>query len=347
MVQNDNGSLFSLCVHSLCMAIEGYIRIKITGPWRAKIHLYLSLPTLRRFMFLSRECLSLVTSMKVEAMSMNLDDNTLTGHRKDAVTIRISRRIKTPYLSCFITHFDLQFLDLEDGGCFVAREVMEDKHKVVKVGANYSQETRYSAALRVFVQFTKWIKTEGLHITMSPTDAEIKRMHAIVPIGRKFSCCSLVINEYTQLEDDGYVVDHDFFDSEVAKYAPSMNIHGMTEITDEQLLLLQADTLFVAGPSITPHAINRIIWQWFEGKRKISQMFFDAIKDHAEETILMGFDSADFLNPDLLLDIVTEIAQWRVREASRPWVGLRNKDGLVIMVKIGRHSCNLVNLELN
>ncbi|KAK6752848.1 hypothetical protein RB195_003943 [Necator americanus] len=321
-------------------------------------------------MFLSRECLSLVTSMKVEAMSMNLDDNTLTGHRKDAVTIRISRRIKTPYLSCFITHFDLQFLDLEDGGCFVAREVMEDKHKVVKVGANYSQETRYSAALRVFVQFTKWIKTEGLHITMSPTDAEIKRMHAIVPIGRKFSCntfgietknpplvkfflqhlcpgCSLVINEYTQLEDDGYVVDHDFFDSEVAKYAPSMNIHGMTEITDEQLLLLQADTLFVAGPSITPHAINRIIWQWFEGKRKISQMFFDAIKDHAEETILMGFDSADFLNPDLLLDIVTEIAQWRVREASRPWVGLRNKDGLVIMVKIGRHSCNLVNLELN
>lgn len=42
---------------------------------------YLSLPTLRRFMFLSKDCLHVVSSMKIDAMSIHLDDNTFIGHR--------------------------------------------------------------------------------------------------------------------------------------------------------------------------------------------------------------------------------------------------------------------------
>ncbi|KAL6737512.1 hypothetical protein Aduo_011148 [Ancylostoma duodenale] len=330
---------------------------------------YLSLPTLRRFMFLSKDCLQVVSSMKIDAMSIHLDDNTFIGHRNDAVTVRVSRKIKTPYLSCFVTHFDLQFLSLENGGCFVAREVIEDRRKVIKVGTNYPHESRYAAALQAFAQFTKWVKATGLYVTMSPSDADVDRMHAIVPAARKFSCstfgietkspalvrffmqhlqpgCNLVVNEYTQLDDDRPILARDFFDSDVAKCACSMNIHGMTEITDEQLLKLRAKTLFVASHRITSQAVNQIIWQWYEGERRICQMFFDGTKDLSEEVILSGFELDDFCSPEELLEIVSEMSQWRVRELSRPWVGLRSKAGLVIMVKVGRHSCSLLNLDL-
>ncbi|VDM84122.1 unnamed protein product [Strongylus vulgaris] len=118
------------------------------------------------------------------------------------------------------------------------REVIEEKRKVLKVGITYPEETRYTAALRVFAQFTKWIKAESLCVTMSPTNAEVERMRDIIPKNQKFSCnifgvetknpslaklfmehlqpgCSLLMNEYTQLDGDESMLDHDFFDTDV------------------------------------------------------------------------------------------------------------------------------------
>ncbi|CAJ0603453.1 unnamed protein product [Cylicocyclus nassatus] len=329
---------------------------------------FLSLPTLRKFMFLSKECLNLVTNMRVDSMSMHLDDNTFIGDRKNTVTVRISRKIKTPYLSCFVTHYDLQFQDLDSGGCFVAREVIEDKRKVLKVGITYPEETKYTAALRVFAQFTKWIKAESLCVTMSPTDAEVNRMRDMIPETQKFSCsifgietqnpllvslfmehlqpgCSLLMNEYTQLDGNECLLNREFFDTDVAKCSPSLNINALTEITDDQLLNLQADVIFIASSHITSRAVNQIIREWFEGKRKISQMFFDAMKQPSEG-VLTDIDPANFRTAEELLEIVSEVSQWRVRELSPPWVGIQSKNGSVLIVKLGRKSCSLLSLDL-
>ncbi|KHJ92377.1 hypothetical protein OESDEN_07736 [Oesophagostomum dentatum] len=239
----------------------------------------------------------------------------------------------------------------------------------MRVGVKYPKESNVLAAVRVFAQFLRWMQTESLHIAMSPTSAEVEQMLKIVPSSQRFSCksfgietknpalvkfflrhlqpgCSLVINEYTQLDGDECILDHEFFDSDIAKLSPCMSFNGMTEVTDDQLLHLQADTVFLVGRHITSRAVNQIILEWFEGKRKIVQMFFDAIQNPSEEEVLANLDPECFRTAEELLDIVTEVSQWRVRELSRPWVGVQNKIGMAMIVKVGKHSCSLINLDL-
>ncbi|VDM84807.1 unnamed protein product [Strongylus vulgaris] len=80
-----------------------------------------------------------------------------------------------------------------------------------------------------------------------------------------------------------------------------MNINAMTEVTDDQLLRLRADVVFLASRHITSKAVNQIVQEWFEGKRKISQMFFDAMKEPSKDAVLEGIDPEQFRTADELL----------------------------------------------
>ncbi|KHJ93912.1 F-box domain protein [Oesophagostomum dentatum] len=226
-------------------------------------------PTLRSFMFVSKECLALVLLMKPEP----------TGCYVGSAVIEIryyTRRCCTGKASLSALAFSFE-VD-EDGGSVVSRIVKKEDPSLDKIGAHYSDEP-LSSAFRVFVQFARTLTVSKLKIVLKTAEQVIGELPTAPPL----SCQQLIIHTEdpavppllfrfvspgTKLcirsYEDVYVGDvsleSSVFDSEVVRAAPSFESVIATRITDHQLPLLRGEVLYLIAPGVTSKGINRLIW---------------------------------------------------------------------------------------
>ncbi|KAL6729827.1 hypothetical protein Aduo_000846 [Ancylostoma duodenale] len=130
-------------------------------------------PTLRNFMFLSKECWGLASMFKTKAYAVYLDEMAFLSEFQDIPCEEKSMDLFVYYIPPdlrgipnSLKRYQLSFVEDEGGGCSVRRVRERRGLKHISEGVRYSNETYFSASMRVFFQLTKFIEAEELAIEM-------------------------------------------------------------------------------------------------------------------------------------------------------------------------------------
>ncbi|RCN51372.1 F-box domain protein [Ancylostoma caninum] len=260
-------------------------------PSHVKIQVLRNLPypTLRNFMFLSKECWALASMFKTEAYAVYLDEMAFISELQDTPCEEKSMDLFVYYIppdSRGIPNshktYQLSFVEDEDGGCSVRRVRGKRGRKRYSEGVRYSNETYFSASMRAFFQLTKFIEAEELAIEMHTMSPEVGNILRELPLTPSFSCksflirtedkalpplllpfiapgCKLAVYSFPFPEPGDIFMNTAFFDSEVLRAAPSFDTEALTGVTEEQLLLLQGSRICMKAPNISSKGINGIL----------------------------------------------------------------------------------------
>ncbi|RCN51374.1 F-box domain protein [Ancylostoma caninum] len=319
---------------------------KLPSHLKVQVLRNLPYPTLRNFMFLSKECWTLASMFKAEAASVFLDER--------AFLSKIQRtRCKEKAMDLFVFYippglrgirnshrmYQLSFVENEDGGCSVRRirESLEERaergREPYSEGVRYSNETYFSASIRVFFQLTKFIEADDLVIEMGTVNPEVENILRELSASTSFSCksfgirtedkalpplllpfitpgCELGVYSSPFSEPSEIFLDTAFFDSEVVRAAPKFRSEALTGVTDEQLPLLQGSKLFMKTPYISSKGINGILKAGF------------------------------WRNPDFSNSFRTMRRYWD-RPGRGLRVGIRNRAGVFIVVDVATKYCDI------
>ncbi|KAL6729821.1 hypothetical protein Aduo_000840 [Ancylostoma duodenale] len=280
---------------------------------------YLPYPTLRSFMFLSKECLTLASKLKTEACALMLQHSSFQAVLKKNALDVVVYYIPPDATSIPNSHrpYRLTFVEDEEGGCVVKR-VRGKKGKFTRDGVRYNNETHSSAAIRTFIQLSKGLKAEQLSVEVDAMDPGLERTLKEQSAGPTISCksflirtleralpplllphlapgCKLQVYNYPIQEPGDIFINTAFFDTDVMRAAPSFDTETYTGITDEQIALLQARRLYMRAPYVSSCGINKLLLQWLESKRIISGIGLIETKALNRDQVLEGVDPSKIL----------------------------------------------------
>ncbi|EYC17661.1 hypothetical protein Y032_0030g2199 [Ancylostoma ceylanicum] len=85
-------------------------------------------------------------------------------------------------------------------------------------------------------------------------------------------------------------LDAQFFDSRIVRSSRAIQIEVMNGVTDNQILLFEAHEIAMVAPNITSKAINQMILEWYESKRKIDLYWLRGLQNVTMKEILRGVE---------------------------------------------------------
>ncbi|EYC17647.1 hypothetical protein Y032_0030g2192 [Ancylostoma ceylanicum] len=112
---------------------------------------YIPFPTLRNFMFLSKECFSLVTKMNTLIFYVHLSNVGPENKIENFVQLSLSWPLpgKTEQEQ-FPTLYTLHFVEDEKGGCSIRRVTDDEEWKFISAGLHYHRSARFVALATLF-----------------------------------------------------------------------------------------------------------------------------------------------------------------------------------------------------
>ncbi|CAJ0594384.1 unnamed protein product [Cylicocyclus nassatus] len=312
-------------------------------------------PTLRSFMFLSKECMTLTSSVKTQAYGVYLQNDPFLGYSeyvesKEASATIIIYYIPPEAVGIPDSHkpYTLTFVDVEDGGCVVKRRKDKRGRSIVTNGVRYQNEKSASAAVRVFFQLTKNIKAQYLSIEMTSENAEIERVlesKTLAPSLLRFVSpgCGLNIYNLDPFSEEIFM-DSAFCDSEAVRQAPEFDTEAMVAVSDDQLSLLRAHCLRIKAPYISSKGINKLIMQWLNNQRIIEEILLTDTQRVNEAEVFEGVDKDRILSDvEISKSPFIRERMENMRPGGSLHAGLRNFSGALILINIGTDFCDLIN----
>ncbi|CAJ0603587.1 unnamed protein product [Cylicocyclus nassatus] len=298
-------------------------------PVEIKLHIlkYLTFPTLRYFMFLSKECYDLVCKVK-PTIDLYLGDvayltstkQQTLGKYRDGVELHIYWR--KPESGPKSAHdYALLFVKDDKEGCFVQRMIKKKRKYLELPGTNYSSDI-LTAAIKSVFGLSDVLDIRGLTVAMYSPNSRLEAVLAEQPSSQKIARKEFLLDfegepsitsqflrflkpgcGITLLKDTSAEVIHepDLFDHKIFRCAHKIKLHGWkVGMTDDQLVQLAADNIYITAPHITSRAINKLVREWLEGKRLINAIELEEVQinktlilQNLDPTAIMQFK--DFL----------------------------------------------------
>ncbi|CAJ0598807.1 unnamed protein product [Cylicocyclus nassatus] len=261
---------------------------------KVKVVRNLPYPTLRNFMFLSKECMEIALLLKASVHAVFLLDAEYGMDDEDGVRgVRSFAKIVVNDRPHGSSDADSESYTIGFAGrSCIARRIKKEGQNVG--GLEYPMESCYAVSMRVLFQITKYLKPEivGLELV---NIRDVKGALRKLPSTSSLTCEALTVRStdlsflpmlmphvtpgcQLRFQCDPFSfgvlsnnVNSEVFDFEVVKAAPFIDIDVNCDISDEQLVHLRASELRVTwrAPGISEKGLNGLILQWMEGRRKI------------------------------------------------------------------------------
>ncbi|EYC17660.1 hypothetical protein Y032_0030g2198 [Ancylostoma ceylanicum] len=270
---------------------------------------YIPFPTLRNFMFLSKECFSLVTRMNTLIFYVHLS-NVGPEHRiENFVQLSLSWPLPgRKEQEQFPIMYTLHFVEDGKGGCSVRRVTDDEEWKFISAGLHYDRSARFMALATLF-HLTTYLNIRSVFAELDALDPRDEEVFSMQPEGRIIARdeffitagsnaliprflpfvepgCPLVILPLYGQED--IFLRTPFFDSALVQSSRKLQIEVNNEVTDDQIVLFRAYDISMPAPKVTAKAINRMISEWLERKRNINFIQFKEVYNVTIEDVLQG-----------------------------------------------------------
>ncbi|CAJ0593375.1 unnamed protein product [Cylicocyclus nassatus] len=285
---------------------------KLPTELKVKVVRNLPYPTLRNFMFLSKDCMEVSSPLKTPVFAVFLLH---WGYRSECVQVGRYDVVKQSSIIVYYMPFGsavdrkeyiIYFSTVEDGRCIAHRE--KKRGQIVIMGPEYPKESCFTVSMRVLFQITKILKPKNILLQLVNI-ADVKSTLSELPSTSFITCGALTVRsddlsflpllmphvspgcELRFYNSDPYPYDDNilnpvFFDFEVVKAAPYLDTDAICEINDGQLIQLRASWLDLKASGISERGINGLILQWVEGRRKIVKICILETKTFNHDLVL-------------------------------------------------------------
>ncbi|KAL6729575.1 hypothetical protein Aduo_000618 [Ancylostoma duodenale] len=81
-----------------------------------------------------------------------------------------------------------------------------------------------------------------------------------------------------------------FFDSPLVHSSRKIQIEVENGVRDDQIVLFQAYDISMPAPNVTAKAINRMLLEWLQGKRKINFIHLKGLRNITKQDILQNVE---------------------------------------------------------
>ncbi|CAJ0603866.1 unnamed protein product [Cylicocyclus nassatus] len=330
---------------------------------------YLTFPTLRRIMFLNKECYDLVRKIKPK-VDLHLEDVAYSASKNqrklaknhDGVKLHIYWRDPGASLK-FVHDYPLIFVKDNEEGCCVQR-LMSKKGKFCKrPGIKYSSNT-ITAATKAIFWLSRVLDIQATTISIRSPNADLQAVLAEQSSSQKiarenFTMCTnnepLIIAEFLRFLKPGCGVSvvmgsgttelfrgSELFDHEIVRCAQKISIDQKVAMTDNQLVRLAAEEISISAPDITSEVINKLVLEWLEGKRKISSIQLHELQTLDLEIILQNVDSTATMLWKDYVKLASYQGTWNFEDA--PTSVVRGPQGfLAVRIDTDTNTCMLVD----
>ncbi|CAJ0603868.1 unnamed protein product [Cylicocyclus nassatus] len=253
-------------------------------------------------MFLNKECYDLVRKIKPE-VDLHLEDAAYSAFRKQRKLAKNHDGVKlhiywsNPEASpTFVTDYPLIFVKDNEEGCRVQR-LMSKKGKLRKRPGIYSSNT-ITAATKAMFWLSKVLNIQATTISVPSPNADLQAV-----LAEQSSWQKIVKEDFNMFTDNDLdrldlndettelFRSFELLDHKIVQCSRKISIHHWKlAITDNQLVRLAAEEISISAPDITSGAINKLILEWLEGKRKIRSIQLHELQTLDSEIILQHVD---------------------------------------------------------
>ncbi|CAJ0603865.1 unnamed protein product [Cylicocyclus nassatus] len=338
-------------------------------PADVKLHIlkYLTFPTLRGIMFLSKECYDLVRKIKPK-VDIQLEDaafSASTKQRKLAKNHGVELHIywRKPGAE-FVHDYPLVFVKDSEEGCCVQRLIFEKGKLCKRPGTRYSSNTT-TAATKAMFWLSKVLNIQATTVSMPSPNANLRAV-----LAEQSSSQKIAKENFTVITDNEPLVTVDFlrflkrgcgvsvvmkngstelfrgvelFDHEIFQCARKITFHGWkAELKDDQLINLAAEEICITSPYITSGAINKLILEWLDGKRRISSIRLGEMQTLDLKIILRNVDPTAIMLWEDFVKLTSYHWSWHF--GITPVSVIKGPQGfLILRTDKDTNSCHLVD----
>ncbi|RCN53117.1 F-box domain protein [Ancylostoma caninum] len=277
---------------------------------RIKILEYIPFPTLRNFMFLSKESFLLVTRMNTPMFYVNLSNRGLIKEFENFVELSLSWSLHGRYEEeKYSRMYTLRFVEDENGCCFVERAPEKKRRRrIPSRGVHYNRSARFTALATLF-HFSTYLDIRAVFAELDSLDPKDGEVFTMQPETTKIAKdkfyiatrASTMISSFLPFLEDGcplvvlplgkeIFLGTSFFDSALVHSSRKIQIEAQNGVTDDQIVLFQAYDITMPAPNVTAKAINRLLLEWLEGKRKINFIHLKGLRNITKEDILQNIE---------------------------------------------------------
>ncbi|CAJ0603596.1 unnamed protein product [Cylicocyclus nassatus] len=191
---------------------------------------------------------------------------------------------------------DYALIFVKDGqeGCSVKRMIKKKRKYLELPGTSYSSDI-LTAAIESMFGLSKVLDIRVLTLSMYSPNSRLEALLAEQPssqqIARKeFTLdfegepsitnhflrflkpgCGIIVLKDTSTSE--VIEEPELFNHNIFRCARKITLFGWKAgMTDEQLVQLAADNIYITAPHITSRAINKLVREWLEGKRTINSI---------------------------------------------------------------------------
>ncbi|CAJ0593376.1 unnamed protein product [Cylicocyclus nassatus] len=335
---------------------------------KVKVVRNLPYPTLRNFMFLSRECMELTSLLKASVHAIYLLDEEygLQEEKKGAIVRSFASIIVNDILDGSANADSENYtIGFEGKGCScIARRIKKGGQNMAKE-LEYPMESCYAVSMRVLFQITKNLKPENVVLELANIRV-VKETLRKLPSTSSITCGALTVRSPDlsflsmlmphvtpgcELRFDGNPFSFTFdnvtsgvFDFEAVKAAPFIRTDVDCDISDEQLVHLRASELYLRAPRISEKGLNGLILQWMKGRRKIVSIRISKTKRFNYDMIFENVDKTKVQFSSLeLLQIPFFDKYVALRPTHERLALVRNGLDDRLLVNIGLKYCEIVD----
>ncbi|KAL6729576.1 hypothetical protein Aduo_000619 [Ancylostoma duodenale] len=275
---------------------------------RIKILEYIPFPTLH-FMFLSKKSFSLVTRMNTPIFYVHLSNRGIDQEFENFVKLSLSwplpgktKEEKYPRM------YTLHFVDDGNGGCSVERIPEKKGRRFPSRGVHYNRSARFTALATLF-HFSTYLDIRAVLAELDSLDPEDEEVFIMQPKATKIARdkfyiatrASTLISSFLPFLEDGCPLvvlplgqdihlGTSFFDSALVHSSRAIQIEVGNGVTDDQIVLFRAYDITMPAPNVTAKAINRMLLEWLERKRKINFIHLKRLCNVTKEDILQNVE---------------------------------------------------------
>ncbi|CAJ0603867.1 unnamed protein product [Cylicocyclus nassatus] len=332
---------------------------------------YLAFPTLRRLMFLNKECYNLIRKIKPK-VELRLEDAAYSASKnqrkrkpaKNHDSVELHIYWDNPGASPKSEHdYPLIFVKENEEQCCVQRLITKKGKFRKRPGTRYSSNT-ITAATKVLFWLSKVLDIQATTVSVPSPNADLQAVLAEQSSSQKIAKqyfamitedkpsitieflrflkpgCGVSIEQRkkaTELFDGSELFNH-----EIIRCARSIQIFSDKDLmmTDHQLVRLAAEEISINASNITPEAINKLILEWLEGKRKISIIMLDTLQTLDSGIILQNVDPNAIMLWEDYVKLPSFQGKLNFEDAPTPVV--RGPQGFLV-VRTEKNSCMLVS----
>ncbi|RCN51393.1 F-box domain protein [Ancylostoma caninum] len=358
-MRKDTGLLFDFDIRTFD-EFEFHHWTELPVDVKIKILEYIPFPTLRNFMFLSKESYSLVTRLRTLVFNINFSDMDNFDKVQNFVELAISwPRPGPPTRMKTSKYYILHFVDNGKGGCFAERVIEKKGRKYTCAGVRYNRSPRF-VALSTLFHFSTYMDIRETYIGLSALNPEEEHIlmaqptttliakdefsittgtSAIVSPFLRFLQPGCRLKIYPLREQGEFFLDTPFFDSAVVHASQAIYFHFNTGATDDQIVLFRGYDITMSVPNVTAKAVNRIILEWLEGKREINVYCLKGLQNVTKTEILRDVEIVPW---EKFLTMIYNGDWWGLRFSEGQGTALYNGSRFLIVL-VEADLCQLID----